>query len=78
MNYLRTTIFAIALIINLLIFVFFEKKLNYGKAVNNPDFANLLRLKRVHGGERQYYHSVIGGNFRLDSIQAAVVRVKLP
>ena len=38
MNYLRSTIFAIALIINLLIFIFFEKKLDYGKAVNNPDF----------------------------------------
>lgn len=38
MNYLRSTIFCIALVINGLILVFFEKKLDYGKAKNNPDF----------------------------------------
>ena len=45
---------------------------------NSDDLAARLRLFRVHGMEPRYHHKVVGINSRLDSIQAAVLHVKLP
>jgi dTDP-4-amino-4,6-dideoxygalactose transaminase len=44
---------------------------------NDEDLVRKARLLRVHGSQNKYYYCILGGNFRLDALQAGILRIKL-
>jgi dTDP-4-amino-4,6-dideoxygalactose transaminase len=62
---------------------YFSKNLGaYGEGgmvtTNDAALAHKVRMMRDHGSEKRYYHEMLGWNGRLDELQAAVLRLKLP